>query len=145
MSTYYFAAFMPELEGGYSIVIPDVPNCFTDAATLAEGMEMAQDVLHAMLGEIAAQNKPLPTPSGLEAVKAKVARHLEHIGAEQTGETLYQLIQAPVLDMTPVKITVSLPKAVLEEATRKAKTVGLTRSGLLAQAVQAFNPHSHSL
>ena len=41
----YPAVFTQEAEGGYSINFPDLPNCFTSAPTLEEGLEMAADVL----------------------------------------------------------------------------------------------------
>ncbi len=138
MKRMYFAAFMPEEEGGYSIVIPDVPNCFTCADTLEEGVEMAEDVLGMMLRDLAAENKPIPEPSSLEEVRKKTAQHLAEIEHQAAGEILYQLIAAPSLDMTPVKLSISMPKAVLAEVDAKAKACGFTRSGFLVHAAQAY-------
>ncbi len=138
MKSYYLAAFMPAAEGGFDIVIPDVPNAFTCADTLVEGYEMAVDVLSLMLRDLAENKKPIPEPSPLETVKEKTARHLQEIGHTPAGEVLYQLIPAPNLDMTPVKVTISLPKATLTEIDDMAKKEGFTRSGFLAHAAQVY-------
>lgn len=140
MKKLYFAAFMPAPEGGFDIVIPDVPNAFTCADTLEEAYAMAVDVLDTMLRDLAENNKPLPEPSGLEAVKAKTARHLEDIGHAPAGEILYQLIPAPNLDSAPVKVTISLSRSVLDDVDARAKQYGFTRSGFLARAAAQFRP-----
>jgi len=140
MKTYYFAAFMPAQEGGFDIVIPDVPNAFTCADSLEEAFAAAQDVLSLMLRDLVSDKKTTPRPSPLETVKEKTAQHLKNIDHEPAGEILYQLIPAPSLDMAPVKVTVSFPKAVLDEIDAKAKSTGYTRSGFLAQAAQAYQP-----
>ena len=139
MKTYYLAAFMPAEEGGYDIVIPDVPNAFTCADTLEEGFEMAAAVLSMMLRDLVENTKAIPAPSPLEEVKTKTARHLKDIDHQPAGEILYQLVPAPNLDMAPVKVTISLPKAVLVDIDAKAKGHGYTRSGFLAAAAQAYS------
>lgn len=139
MKAYYLAAFMPAEEGGYDIVIPDVPNAFTCADSLEEGFEMAAEVLSMMLRDLVENNKVIPEPSPLEEVKSKTARHLRDIEHQAAGEILYQLVPAPNLDMAPVKVTISLPKAVLVDIDSKAKGHGYTRSGFLAAAAQAYS------
>ena len=139
MSTYYLAAFMPAEEGGYNIVIPDVPNAFTCADTLEEGFEMAAGALSMMLRDLVENNKAVPEPSSLEEVKSKTARRLKDIEHQPAGEILYQLVPAPNLDMAPVKVTISLPKAVLVDIDAKARGYGYTRSGFLSVAAQAYS------
>jgi metal-responsive CopG/Arc/MetJ family transcriptional regulator len=51
---------------------------------------------------------------------------------------MYQLIPAPNLDQTPVKVTISLPKAVLDAVDASARNNGMTRSGFLAKAAEGF-------
>ena len=136
--TYYFAAFVPEPEGGYFILIPDVPDAFTEANSLAEGMEMAEDVLKLLLRGLIAAGRQAPSPSPIERVKALTAAHLREIGHETAGEILYQLLPSPNLDMAPVRVSISLPKAVLEEIDAKADAGGFTRSGFLAKAAREY-------
>ena len=138
MRKFYLAAFMPAEEGGFDIVLPDVPGAYTCADTLEEAFKWAEDVLGVMLRDFAENNKTIPEPSSLEAVKAKTAAHLTEIDHRPTGEILYQYIQAPNLDMTPVKVTISLPRSVLAEIDARAKAEGFTRSGFLAYAAQHY-------
>lgn len=140
MHKYYFAAFIPEQEGGFHIVFPDVENAFTEADNLDEAMDMAADVLSLILRKMVQDNQAIPAPSGLEIVRERTAQYLRHIGHQADGEIHYQLIPAPSLDMVPVKLSISLPRAVLDEIDAKAKANGFTRSGFLAQAAQAWRP-----
>ena len=63
MAKVYFAGFVPAEEGGYYISIPDVPNAFTEADTLEDGMKMATDVLSTMLRDFVKNGRPTPEPS----------------------------------------------------------------------------------
>ena len=138
MKTFYFAAFMPD-GNGYSIVVPDIPNCFTCAETLAEGMVMAEDVIKLTLEDLAADKKPIPAPTSLESVKEKTLAHWKELDYPIQGEILYQLVPAPSLDLVPVKVMVSLPKAVLADIDKDAKQLGFTRSGFIAHAAKLFH------
>ena len=100
MKTMYFAAFIPEADGGYHIAIPDIPHCFTEAETLDEGMEAAEEVVAMQLRWLASESKEIPVPSGLVEMREKTAAYLREIDHEASGEILYQLIAAPDLNMT---------------------------------------------
>ncbi|MDR1685278.1 MAG: type II toxin-antitoxin system HicB family antitoxin [Desulfovibrio sp.] len=138
MRKYYIAAFVPEKEGSFSVYFPDVPGAVTGGYSLEECAEYGADILEDLLQELAAAKKPIPEPSNMETVKRKVAKMRKESGLALPDDVHYQLFLAPSLDMVPVKITVSLPKAILEEADKKAEVYGFTRSGLLAQAVRAY-------
>lgn len=141
MSEYYFAAIVKEPdESGYAVYIPDVPNCFTGAASLPEAMDMAADVLKLMLEDLAADNKAIPAPSGLDKVRELVTASRKAAGLETPEGTLYQLIKAPSLDRVIKRVNITLPKATLEEIDRKASEYGLTRSGLIARAAVEYRP-----
>jgi predicted RNase H-like HicB family nuclease len=142
MEKMYIAAFMPAVEGGWDIVIPDVPGAFSCADTLNEAYMMASEVLTLMLRDLAGDKKPVPEPSDLAQAREKTAAHLRAINHEPAGEIMYQLIPAPNLDLTPVKVTISLPKAVLDAIDMQAKGSGMTRSGFLARAAEAYQPRA---
>lgn len=65
MKYVYPAILTPEEEGGYSVNFPDIPNCFTDGATLAEALENASDVLSLMLFDREGKGEPLPVPTNI--------------------------------------------------------------------------------
>lgn len=41
----YLSLFIPVVEGGYTVVIPDFPEIVTEGSTLNEAMDMAEDIL----------------------------------------------------------------------------------------------------
>jgi predicted RNase H-like HicB family nuclease len=139
--SYYFAIFIPACEGGYVVMFPDFPEAVTQGDTLSESMEMGADILNIAAEEYARTRKALPVPSGLEAVQARWKRELteEPSGIDTTRPALFQLFAAPKVDMTPVKISVSVARSILDNMDRKARTLGLTRSGLLARAAEAYS------
>ena len=72
MSKYAFPAiFTPAEEGGYLVNFPDVPACYTEGDTVAEALEMANDVLCLRLYDIEESGKPIPTPSEISDIKTE--------------------------------------------------------------------------
>jgi predicted RNase H-like HicB family nuclease len=144
MRTFYVAALVPDKapgnSGGFSVYIPDVPNAVTCGDSVPDAIVMAEDVLRMMLQDLAEERKAIPTPSSLERVREMVQAIRKEDGLDYPEDTIYQHIAAPSLDMTPVKVTISLPKAVLETIDERAKALGYTRSGFLAHAAHAYAP-----
>jgi hypothetical protein len=105
---------------------------------LEEAYVMASEVLALMLRDLAGDKKTLPEPSDLDKVREKTVEHLRTIDHRPAGDIMYQLIPAPNLDQTPVKVTISLPKAVLDAVDASAKNNGMTRSGFLARAAEEY-------
>lgn len=138
--TYYFAVFIPVQEGGYAIEFPDFPEAISQGNDLVECMEMAADALATTVEEYAKARKEMPIPSTLEQTKVFARASLdEGPGVDNTRELLFQLFAAPEIDMTPVRINVSFPKSTLAVIDQKAHHLGMTRSGFLATAAQAYN------
>lgn len=139
MGALYYAAFIPEENGVYAVFFPDIAGASTQGETLEECLSMGAEVLAIMVEDLVAARKPLPKPSTLAEAKEKIAAELRELEVEPAGEILYQLFQAPSVDMTPVKISISLPKAELEAIDAKAKGLGMTRSGLLVSAARVYH------
>lgn len=70
MKYAYPAIFIPEDEG-YSIHFPDFESCYTSAETLAEGMEMAADVLCLTLYDMEEAQKQPPKASAINEIKTE--------------------------------------------------------------------------
>ena len=138
MKQYYVAAFMPAKAGGFEILIPDIPGAAAQAEDLGAAYSKAQKTLARLLREMAGEKKSIPKPSPIELVRQKTAHSIARNGHDPQGEILYQLIPAPNLDMAPVKVTISLPKSILDEIDAKAREGGLTRSGLISRAAMAY-------
>ncbi|MGI9480261.1 MAG: type II toxin-antitoxin system HicB family antitoxin [Hyphomicrobiaceae bacterium] len=57
--------------GAYRIVIPDFPNCTGEGATVEEAVHAATNSLRIAAGLLWVTDKPLPKPSGLDAIHKK--------------------------------------------------------------------------
>lgn len=137
-ATYYFAVFCPNANGSYTIWFPDIPEAITQGESLAEGMDMAADVLSLSLEEYAKAKKILPKPSPLAMIQQMAADTMRELEIVPDGEIAYPLIAAPNFDSTPVKLGISMPRNVLEVIDQKARRHGTTRSGFLAEAALAY-------
>ena len=132
MAKYYYAAFIPDAESGFSIFCPDFPEVASQGETVEECMDMAAEALAFTVEEYAKARKTLPEP------RRRIEKELAELEVEAAGEILYQLIPAPSVDLTPVKISLSIAKSVLESIDVKAARSGMTRSGFMAAAAQAY-------
>jgi len=145
MQKFYIAGIVPEdvkSGGGYSVYFPDVPTVAAGGEKIEEAISNAADGLYAALRGITEQNGEMPTPSSLDEVKAKVKAERKQDGLPYPKDTLYQYVMAPSLDMVPVRVNVTIPKASLEEIDAKAKKYGYTRSGFLAHAALEYTATS---
>jgi len=140
MAGYYFAVFMPAGEGGYVVQFPDFPEAFTQGESLGECLTMGAEVLAIAVEEYAKARKPVPAPSSLEQIKKWAEKEKLSSGISDGGEMIVQLFQAPCMDLTPVRISVSLTKNVLDALDAKAALAGMTRSGFIARSVEAYVP-----
>ena len=134
---YYFLVFLPVIEGGYAILSPDFPEIASQGDTLEECMAMGADALAIVSEEYTKARRTLPEPSDMVLARAFAARETDD-SVDLGREPILQLFQAPNVDMTPVKISISLPKAELEAIDAKARRLGMTRSGLLASAAKVY-------
>lgn len=57
---YYPAVFEPE-KSGFSIYVPDIDGCMTQAETMEEGIEMLQEVIGLSLENFDAKDYPVPS------------------------------------------------------------------------------------
>jgi predicted RNase H-like HicB family nuclease len=137
---YYIAVFLPAPEGGYTIMYPDIPEALSQGRDLAESMQNAAEALALVVEAYAKSRKALPAPSGMEAVRAWAEKESASGGVDASRECLFPLFAAPEVDMTPVRVTVSIAKSVLENIDEKARLAGLTRSGFLVTAAQVYSP-----
>ena len=66
MAKYVYPAIFTQEEGGYySIRFPDFESCYTSAASLEEGMDMANDVLCLTLYDMEEAGKAIPAASDI--------------------------------------------------------------------------------
>lgn len=136
---YYIAGIIKEDDGsGFSVYFPDVPSVCASGDSVTEAIENATDGLYEALRGMAEDNTPLPPSSDLDTVKAGVRAFREKIQLPYPDDIIYQYIPAPIMDMVPVRITVTIPKGILAEIDAHAKHAGMSRSGYLVAAAQAY-------
>ena len=135
---YYAALFIPAKEGGYAIYFPDIPEAITEGDTLEEGLDMARDALAISLEEYARERRPLPNPSPVEVLEAAMQSDMQAEGVDKSRKPLLQFFNAPDVDLSPVKLNISMTRGALADIDAKAARLGMTRSGFLVRAAQAF-------
>ena len=136
----YYAGFVP-FDGSISVIFPDVPGCCTWGTDIEHAFAMANEALAGHLEALANDNDEIPTPSNYDEAWNK----LQKIFAEmEVGplpkETKLHPVSVPDLDMRTRQVAVSFRQYMLDMIDRKAKAAGMTRSGFLAAAAQAYNP-----
>lgn len=62
----YPACFYPAKEGGYTVVVPDLPGCVSEGDTLAEAIEMAVDAASGWILDEWEDGKTVPTPGNVK-------------------------------------------------------------------------------
>ena len=137
MAVYYIAAFVPG-SSGHAILVPDLPQVASQGDTVVECMEMATEAIGNAVEEYAKARKPLPEPSDMAQARGKVAAELAELGETMPEDTIFQLIPAPSVELTPVKVSISVPRSALDRIDQKARAHGMTRSGFLVAAAQAY-------
>lgn len=65
----YPAVFTAEEEGGYSVNFPDIEACYTCGETMAEALEMAQDILSLRMCDIEDNGEAIPEPSDIRKMQ----------------------------------------------------------------------------
>lgn len=66
----YVVVLTPEAQGGFSVVVPSLPGCFSEGDTVEEALAMARDAIATFLdGEPA---DPRPAPDGVIVAEVDV-------------------------------------------------------------------------
>lgn len=137
----YFASIFKCKSGGFFGEFSDFPEGATQGDTLEECIFMLQDALNICAEEYTRERRGLPKPSSLDTISTNAtAKHKKNDTGDldQTVAPFIQLFKAPDVSMKPVKITISLPKSILERIDLNASANGLTRSGVLARAATIY-------
>ena len=69
MKLVYPQRICEEKEGGYSVEVPDLKGCVTQADTLEEAIEMAQDAALGWILTAIEDEEELPSASKIEDIK----------------------------------------------------------------------------
>ncbi|MCL2791289.1 MAG: type II toxin-antitoxin system HicB family antitoxin [Desulfobulbus sp.] len=133
MQKAYYAVFIPD-EGKVSVLFPDVPGCVTWGENTEHAFAMAIEALEGHLEALADDGDPLPEPSGRAEVWVKFEADCASMSEPVPDGSFLQMVPAPDLDASSVRINVSFKRYLLDRIDRKATAAGMTRSGFLAAA-----------
>lgn len=60
----YDVVLVPEAEGGYSVLVPDLPSVATQGETVEEALDMARDAIEGYLEIMREEGLKAPRPPG---------------------------------------------------------------------------------
>jgi hypothetical protein len=98
----------------------------------------AMDALEGHLEALSDDGDPVPAPSSHEAAWDRVRRDFAEAGEAVPTGTLLHLVPAPDVQEKPARVNVSLRRATLDMIDKKAERAGMTRSGFLSKAAEAY-------
>lgn len=66
MQTYDFKVLLePDETGGFVVVCPALPGCYSQGDTVAEAMANIKEAIELCLEDMRARGEPIPNPSGV--------------------------------------------------------------------------------
>lgn len=136
---YFQMAFIPDETGGFSILSPDFPEVASQGESLEECMNMAMDALNIVTAEYARAGQALPEPCSLTEARQRIRDMLESLEEEVPADIVFQMVPAPEANLSQVRISATFTRHMLDIIDTKARAHGMTRSGFLAAAAQAYN------
>lgn len=125
MKYAYPAIFTPE-DNGFSIRFPDLEGCYTSAETLAEGLEMAADVLCLFLYDMEERQVIPPQASDVTAVKTSEGEFTSLVACDTVEYREFY-------DNRAVKKTLTIPSWLNKMAERQGVNFSLTLQTALKQ------------
>ena len=88
----YFAIFIPAIEGGYTVIFPDIPEIVTEGNDIDEAMGMAEEILYDILTDYKNEGRTIPSRSTLDVVVKIAEKKMKERGVDTTKQPLIQLI-----------------------------------------------------
>ena len=82
MKAVYPAIFIPEDNGEYSVIFPDLTGCATCGDDLEHALTMAQEALGLYLVALEEERQEMPIASSIKALKTKRGEFINHIMVE---------------------------------------------------------------
>jgi predicted RNase H-like HicB family nuclease len=108
----------------WSVVVPDLPGCFSAGDTLDEAMLAVEEAAAAWIDAALDAGKEIPRASSMQDVLAK--------GDFGGWIAAYVNVDPGLLDDTLERVNISLPKRVLMRLDAKAREAGETRSSYIS-------------
>lgn len=108
----------------WSVIVPDLPGCYSAGDTLDEAMEAVEEAAAAWIDAALDAGREIPCPSTVQAALGKGDFRGWIVGSVN--------IDPALLDDTIERVNITLPKRVLMRLDAKAREAGETRSSYIA-------------
>jgi predicted RNase H-like HicB family nuclease len=120
-------------DSDYGVTVPDLPGCFSAAQTLDGAITAAKEAISCHLEGMLIDKEPIPVPLTIETHRQDPAFK---------GGT-WALVEVDIskLSLKAKRVNITMPERLVRTVDSYAKKKGLTRSGLLAQAVTEYMAH----
>lgn len=108
----------------WSVVVPDLPGCFSAGDTLDKAMTAVEEVAVAWIDATLDTGREIPSPSAMQDTMAKGDFSGWIVACVDVDPTL--------MDDTIERVNITLPRRVLERIDAKVAAAGETRSSFIA-------------
>ena len=108
----------------WSVVVPDLPGCFSAGDTLDEAMVAVEEAAAAWIDSALDAGQVIPGPSSVQTALGE--------GDFNGWIVAYVSVDPALLDDTVERVNITLPKRVLARLDAKAKDAGQSRSSYIA-------------
>ena len=108
----------------WSVVVPDLPGCFSAGDTLDEAMTEVEEAAAAWIDSALDAGRAIPRPSSAQAALEK--------GDLAGWMVAYINVDPSLLDDTIERVNITLPRRVLMRLDANAKAAGESRSAYIA-------------
>ncbi|WP_313460501.1 type II toxin-antitoxin system HicB family antitoxin [Stenotrophomonas sp.] len=108
----------------WSVVVPDLPGCFSAGDTLDDAMMAAEEAAAAWIDAALDAGQTIPSPSQAQDIIEK--------GEFKGWIVSYIKVDPALLDDTIERVNISIPRRILMRIDAKAKEAGETRSAYIA-------------
>lgn len=112
------------------VLFPDLPGCVTQGDTPQHAAEMALEALALHVESMVEDGEALPEPSPPGIVP-------DWVDPAETTVVTHLLVPVDVPGRS-IRVNITMDENLLQRADRAASEQGMTRSGLLAEAVRAW-------
>ncbi len=128
MSVRWYPALVERGAHGYGVVFPDVPGCTSVGDTVEEALRNAAEALEGYIELLVEHGEPVPEPGAPDAAPP------DWIGDE--AAVVARALVPVELPGRAVRLNITLDEGLLRRIDRAARTLGMSRSGFLAEAAR---------
>ena len=134
----YYAGFIPTKEG-FAVLFPDFPGCNSQGDNLEDAVAMAAEALEGHIGAMLDDGDPMPHPRSRKEAQDALHKQFAALSMGKLPDTTEVIpVPVPEFDTRVKKVAVSFSGYRLDMIDRKAKALGMTRSGFLGAAAEAY-------